>query len=114
VFPDLNSGCGLRNTILGLKRLAPIAADYGLTICMEPQNDKQDHPGYMCNTTAWGLEAVDSPNVKLLYDIYHMQIMEADAIETIRSHAQWFHHYHTGGVPGDMSSTRTRRFFGLL
>jgi hydroxypyruvate isomerase len=103
LFPDLNSEQGLLNTIAGLKRLAPIAADHGLTICMEPQNSKRDHPGYMCDTTAWGLkavEAVGSPNAKLLYDIYHMQIMEGDVIETIRSYAQWFHHYHTGGVPG--------------
>jgi hydroxypyruvate isomerase len=103
VFPDLTGEQGLRNTIVGLKRLAPIAADYGLTICMEPQNSKRDHPGYMCDTTAWGLkavEAVGSPNAKLLYDVYHMQIMEGDVIETIRTHASWIHHYHTGGVPG--------------
>jgi hydroxypyruvate isomerase len=103
VFPDLNSEQGLRNTIVGLKRLAPIAADHGLTICMEPQNSKRDHPGYMCDTTAWGLEAVEavgSPNAKLLYDVYHMQVTEGDVIETIRAHAQWFHHYHTGGAPG--------------
>jgi hydroxypyruvate isomerase len=102
-FPDLNSEQGLHNTIVGLKRLAPIAADHGLTICMEPQNSKRDHVGYMCDTTAWGLKAVESvgsPNVKLLYDVYHMQIMEGDVIETIRTHAQWFHHYHTAGVPG--------------
>jgi hydroxypyruvate isomerase len=103
VFPDLNSEQGLRNTIVGLKRLVPIAADHGLTICLEPQNSKRDHPGYMCDTTAWGLEAVKavgSPNAKLLYDVYHMQVMEGDVIETIRTHAKWFHHYHTGGAPG--------------
>jgi hydroxypyruvate isomerase len=79
VLPDLNSEQGLRNTIVGLKRLASIAADHPLTICMEPQNSKRDHPKYMCDSTAWDLkavEAVGSPNAKLLYDIYHMQIMK--------------------------------------
>ncbi|SPF37935.1 Hydroxypyruvate isomerase [Candidatus Sulfotelmatobacter kueseliae] len=94
---------GLRNTIAGLNRVRTIAEDHGITICMELLNSKRDHPDYMCDHTAWGVRAVEevnSPNVKLLYDIYHMQIMEGDLIETIRRNMQWIGHFHTGGVPG--------------
>ncbi|MDE3103839.1 MAG: TIM barrel protein [Acidobacteriota bacterium] len=99
----LSDAEGARNTILGLRRLLPILQDHGLTIHLELLNSKRDHPGYMCDFTAWGVEvaaAVSSPHVKLLYDIYHMQIMEGDLIQTIRSNAAWIGHYHTGGVPG--------------
>ncbi len=101
--PDLSDEVGARNTALGLRRLAPIAADHGVTICMELLNSKRDHPGYMCDHTSWGvrvLEEVGSPHVKLLYDIYHMQIMEGDLIQTITTNARWLGHFHTGGVPG--------------
>ncbi len=101
--PDLSDEEGARNTVLGLRRLLPIAADHGVTICMELLNSKRDHHGYMCDHTAWGvrvLEQIDSPHVKLLYDIYHMQIMEGDVIETITANARWMGHFHTGGVPG--------------
>ena len=94
---------GARNCVAALKRLKPIAEDNGVTICMELLNSKRDHHDYMCDHTAWGvrvMEEVDSPHVKLLYDIYHMQIMEGDLIATIREHGKWFAHYHTGGVPG--------------
>ena len=94
---------GARNTIAGLNRLKQIAADHGVTICLELLNSKRDHPDYMCDHTAWGVrvvEEVNSPNVKLLYDIYHMQIMEGDLIETIRRNIHWIAHFHTGGVPG--------------
>ena len=94
---------GARNTIAGLNRLKQIAADHGVTICLELLNSKRDHPDYMCDHTAWGvrvIEEVNSPNVKLLYDIYHMQIMEGDLIETIRRNIHWIAHFHTGGVPG--------------
>jgi hydroxypyruvate isomerase len=100
---DLNDEQGARNTVAGLKRLAPIAAEYGLTICLEYQNSKRDHPAYMCDNTPWGIrvaQETDSPNVRLLYDIYHMQIMEGDVIQTITTNAAWFHHYHLAGVPG--------------
>ena len=100
---DLSDEQGAKNCIQCLKRLAPIAADYGITLCLEPQNSKRDHPGYMCDRIAWAInvcQEVASPHVKLLFDIYHVQIMEGDLIETIRSNHQWFHHYHTGGVPG--------------
>ncbi len=94
---------GARNTIAGLNRLKKIAEDNGVTICLELLNSKRDHHDYMCDHTAWGVRVVsevNSPNVKLLYDIYHMQIMEGDLIETIRKNMQWMGHFHTGGVPG--------------
>jgi hydroxypyruvate isomerase len=94
---------GSRNTITGLNRVKKIAEDHGVTICMELLNSKRDHHDYMCDHTAWGaavVQEVNSPNVKLLYDIYHMQIMEGDLIDTIRRNVQWIAHFHTGGVPG--------------
>jgi hydroxypyruvate isomerase len=94
---------GARNTVAGLNRLKKIAEDHGVTICLELLNSKRDHHDYMCDHTAWGVrvaQEVNSPNVKLLYDIYHMQIMEGDLIETISTNIQWIGHFHTGGVPG--------------
>ncbi|WP_084579209.1 hydroxypyruvate isomerase family protein [Sphingomonas azotifigens] len=94
---------GAENTIAGLNRLKPIAEDHGVTICVELLNSKRDHPDYMADHTAWGVRvarAVNSPRVKLLYDIYHMQIMEGDLIATIRESLPWIGHFHTGGVPG--------------
>jgi hydroxypyruvate isomerase len=94
---------GARNCVTGLRRIKPIAEDHGVTVCMELLNSKRDHPGYMCDHTAWGvrvMEEVDSPRIKLLYDIYHMQIMEGDLIATIRKNSKWLGHFHTGGVPG--------------
>ncbi len=94
---------GARNTITGLNRVKKIAEDHGVTICVELLNSKRDHHDYMCDHTAWGVrvaQEVNSPSVKLLYDIYHMQIMEGDLIETIRQNIQWIGHFHTGGVPG--------------
>jgi hydroxypyruvate isomerase len=94
---------GARNTIAGLNRVKKIGEDNGVTICMELLNSKVDHHDYMCDHTAWGvrvMQEVNSPNVKLLYDIYHMQIMEGDLIATIRANIQWIGHFHTGGVPG--------------
>jgi hydroxypyruvate isomerase len=94
---------GARNTVLGLNRVKKIAEDNGVTICLELLNSKVDHADYMADHTAWGvgvMQEVNSPNVKLLYDIYHMQIMEGDLIATIRKNLQWIGHFHTGGVPG--------------
>jgi len=94
---------GARNTVTGLNRVKKIAEDQGVTICLELLNSKRDHHDYMCDHTAWGVgvvQEVNSPNVKLLYDIYHMQIMEGDLIDTIRQNIQWIAHFHTGGVPG--------------
>jgi hydroxypyruvate isomerase len=94
---------GAKNTIAGLNRVKKIAEDHGVMICLELLNSKVDHHDYMCDHTAWGvrvMEAVNSPRVKLLYDIYHMQIMEGDLIRTIQKNIQWLGHFHTGGVPG--------------
>ncbi len=94
---------GLENSTIVLKEAAKMAEDAGVIINMELLNSKVDHPGYMCDNSPWGIELckrVDSPNFKLLYDIYHMQIMEGDIIRTIQNNHQYFGHYHTGGNPG--------------
>jgi len=94
---------GAKNTIIGLNRVKKIAEDNGVTICLELLNSKRNHKDYMADHTAWGVRVmseVNSPHVKLLYDIYHMQIMEGDLIATIRENIQWLGHFHTGGVPG--------------
>jgi hydroxypyruvate isomerase len=86
-----------------LAKVTPQAEDLGVTIQMELLNSKVNHPDYQCDKTAWGVELcrrVNSPRFKLLYDIYHMQIMEGDVIRTIRDNAQYLGHYHTGGNPG--------------
>jgi hydroxypyruvate isomerase len=94
---------GKDNCVTGLNRVKKMAEDKGVTICLELLNSKVDHKDYQCDHTAWGVEVikrVDSPRVKLLYDIYHMQIMEGDVIRTIRDNIQHIAHFHTGGVPG--------------
>jgi hydroxypyruvate isomerase len=94
---------GIENCVIGLNRVKGLAERQGVTICLELLNSKVDHKDYQCDHTAWGAEVVrrvDSPRVKLLYDIYHMQIMEGDIIATIRANREWIGHYHTGGVPG--------------
>ena len=80
-----------------------MAEDKGVTLCLELLNSKVDHKDYQCDHTAWGVDVVkriNSPRMKLLYDIYHMQIMEGDVIRTIRENIQYIGHFHTGGVPG--------------
>jgi hydroxypyruvate isomerase len=94
---------GLANCATGLKRIMPTAERLGVTVIMELLNSKVDHKDYMCDHTVWGVELVkrvNSPRFKLLYDIYHMQIMEGDVIRTIRDNFTYIGHYHTGGVPG--------------
>jgi len=94
---------GKANCIEGLRKVVKFAEDSGVTICMELLNSKVNHKDYQCDHTAWGVDvvkAVDSPRLKLLYDIYHMQIMEGDVIRTIRENIQYIGHFHTGGVPG--------------
>jgi len=94
---------GMENCVVGLKRIAPIVEKHGVNACMELLNSKHDHADYMCDHTAWGAEVcrrVGSERCKLLYDIYHMQIMEGDLVTTIRENHQFIGHYHTGGVPG--------------
>ena len=89
--------------VTGLNRLKAAAEQHGVTVCVELLNSKVDHKDYQGDRAAFGVEvvaAVNSPRVKLLYDIYHMQIMEGDVIRTIRQHHAHLGHYHTGGVPG--------------
>jgi len=94
---------GLENCAIGLKRLMPLAEKLGVKLVMELLNSKRNHKDYMCDHTAWGValcKKIGSENFKLLYDIYHMQIMEGDVIDTIRENHAYISHYHTGGVPG--------------
>lgn len=94
---------GMRNCAIGLKRLMPSAEKYNVTLIMELLNSKVNHKDYMCDRTEWGAglcEMVGSEKFKLLYDIYHMQIMEGDVIANIRKYHKYIGHYHTGGVPG--------------
>ena len=94
---------GLENCAKGLDPLVQLAEKKGVTLVMELLNSKVDHKDYQCDRTPWGVALVDkigSSNFKLLYDIYHMQIMEGDVIATIKQYHSYFTHYHTGGVPG--------------
>ena len=94
---------GLDNCVAGLNRIKPIAEDKGVTIVLELLNSKVDHKDYMADRTSWAVEAikrVNSPRIKVLYDIYHMQIMEGDVIRTIRDSIGSIAHFHTAGVPG--------------
>lgn len=94
---------GIEHCAKGLKRLMDTAEKNGVTLVMELLNSKVDHADYQCDHTEWGValcEAIGSERFKLLYDIYHMQIMEGDVIATIRKYHRYISHYHTGGVPG--------------
>jgi hydroxypyruvate isomerase len=94
---------GLKNCAIGLKRVLRLAEQKKITVCMEGLNSKVDHADYMYDKTPWGVELckkVGSPRFKLLYDIYHMQIMEGDVIRTIHKYKDYIAHYHTGGNPG--------------
>ena len=122
-FSGLRAGLsdeeGARNTVVGLKRLKPLIEDHGVTLNMELLNSKRDHHDYMCDHTSWGvkvLQEVDSPHIKLLYDIYHMQIMEGDLITTIRDNIKYLGHFHTGGVPGrhELNDTQEVNWAGVM
>ena len=94
---------GLNNCVIGLKKIMALAEKRGVMIQMELLNSRVDHKDYMCDRSSWGVELckrVGSPNFKLLFDIYHMQIDEGDIIHSIRTNHQYYGHYHTGGVPG--------------
>lgn len=94
---------GAEITAENLRHAAKMAEDAGVTLVMELLNSKVDHHDYQCDSTAWGVKVcqmVDSPRVKLLYDIYHMQVMEGDIIRMIRENHPYFAHYHTAGNPG--------------
>ena len=110
---------GARNTVAGLNRVKKIAEDNGVVICLELLNSKVDHHDYMADHNAWGVrvvQEVNSPNVKLLYDIYHMQIMEGNLIATIRANLAWIGHFHTGGVPGrhELDNTQEVQWDGVM
>jgi hydroxypyruvate isomerase len=105
---------GLQNAIRGLKRILPLAEKHGVVIHMELLNSKIDHKDYMCDHTTWGValcDALGSDNFKLLYDIYHMQIMEGDVIRTIEKYHGYFGHYHTGGNPGRHEINETQELY---
>jgi hydroxypyruvate isomerase len=102
----------------GLRRVASYAEQKGVNVNLELLNSKVNHPGYQCDHTAWGVavcERVNSPRIKLLYDIYHMQIMEGDVIRTIRENIKWIGHFHTAGNPGrnDMDDTQELNYAGI-
>jgi hydroxypyruvate isomerase len=110
----MSDGEGLENCVRGLQRITPVAERLGVTVCMELLNSKVDHIDYMCDRTPWGVELVKrvgSPRFKLLYDIYHMQIMEGDVIRTIRDNRASIAHFHTGGVPGRAEIDETQELF---
>ena len=105
---------GLKNCVVGLKQIMPLAEKHGVMIQMELLNSKVNHPDYMCDHSEWGVELckqLGSDNFKLLYDIYHMQIMEGDVIRTIQEHHQYFGHYHTGGNPGRNEIDETQELY---
>lgn len=105
---------GMENAAIGLKRLMPIAEKYKVTMVMELLNSKVNHKDYMADRTHWGASLVDkvgSDRFKLLYDIYHMQIMEGDVMATIRKYQNHISHYHTGGVPGRNEIDNTQELY---
>ncbi len=99
----MDDRAGADNCVLFLDKIKAQAEDKGVTICMELLNSKVNHKDYMFDHMAWGVEVVkrvNSPRVKILYDIYHAQIMDGDVVRTIREDVQWIGHFHTGGNPG--------------
>ncbi|MEO6005972.1 MAG: TIM barrel protein [Opitutus sp.] len=105
---------GMENCAIGLKRILPEAEKRGVTIAMELLNSKVNHQDYMCDRTAWGValaKKLGSERFKLLYDIYHMQIMEGDVIRTIQESHAYIAHYHTGGNPGRHEIDETQELF---
>ncbi len=104
---------GWENCEKGLKRITPIAEKHNVVLTMELLNSV-GHKDYLCDHTVWGAELcrrIDSPNFKLLYDIYHMQIMEGNIIEHIRKYHQYFSHIHTGGNPGRNEIDETQELY---
>lgn len=110
----MNEELGLRNCIEGLKQIIPLAEKHGIIIQMELFNSKVDHKDYMADRSAWGIELckrLGSPNFKLLFDIYHMQISEGDIIRSIQENHAYFGHYHTAGVPGRHEIDESQELF---
>lgn len=110
----MDDDIGLKNCVKGLEQILPLAEKHGVVIQMELLNSKVNHKDYMCDHTDWGVELckqLDSGHFRLLYDIYHMQIMEGDVIRTIQDYHQYFGHYHTGGNPGRNEINDTQELF---
>jgi hydroxypyruvate isomerase len=110
----MSEDVGIANTVEALKSVASLAEKKKVNVCIEYLNSKVDHKGYMFDNMAWGVEVckrVGSPNVKILYDIYHAQIMEGDIIRTIKTHAKFIGHYHTGGNPGRNEIDETQELY---
>jgi hydroxypyruvate isomerase len=110
----MNDLVGLQNCVEGLKQILPLAEKHGITVQMELLNSKINHKDYMCDHILWGVELcrrLGSDNFKLLYDIYHMQIMEGDIIRNIRDYHQYIGHYHTGGNPGRNEINETQEIY---
>jgi len=117
-FSGNRNGCpdeeGARNCAAGLKRAIGDAEQAGINLCVELLNSRVDHADYQCDRTDWGVQMcklVESPRAKLLYDIYHMQIMEGDLIRTIRNNIPYIGHFHTAGVPGRNDMDETQEIF---
>lgn len=110
----LDDETGMKNCAEGLNPLLDYAAKKNVTLVMELLNSKVNHPDYQCDHTEWGVDLakkIGKPNFKLLYDIYHMQIMEGDVIATITKNHEYINHYHTGGVPGRNEINETQELF---
>ena len=113
-----NDDAGLEACVEGLDRVKALAEEEGVTICLEMLNSRVDHKDFMGDRTSFGLKlmyAVNSPRVRLLFDVYHMQIMEGDVIRTIRDHGHWIGHYHTAGNPGrnELDQTQELNYAGI-
>lgn len=105
---------GLENCVAGIKQMLPLAEETGVQIVMELLNSKVNHPDYMCDTSKWGVQLckeVNHPLFGLLYDIYHMQIMEGDVIRTVKENHKYYFHYHTGGNPGRNELDETQELY---
>jgi hydroxypyruvate isomerase len=110
----MNDLVGLDNCVKGLEQILPLAEEHGVVLQMELLNSKIDHRDYMCDHSLWGIELckrLGSENFKLLYDIYHMQIMEGDVIRNIQDYHEYFGHYHTGGNPGRHEIDETQELY---
>jgi hydroxypyruvate isomerase len=107
----LSDEAGIENTARGLSRVARAAENAGVTLVLELLNSKIDHPDYQCDRTTWGLEVIErvgSPRVRLLYDVYHMQVMEGDLVRTIDAYHGAIAHYHVAGNPGRHEPDRSQ------
>lgn len=110
----MDDATGLQHCVDGLSKIMPLAEKHGVVLNMELLNAKIDHKDYMCDNSEWGVslcKALGSEHFKLLYDIYHMQIMEGDIIRTIQKHHSYFGHYHTGGNPGRNEINETQELY---